>query len=415
MAVLDRAELEASPLADLHAIARELGIDGYRLLGREQLIASILAGAAMTARDLRERAAAVREDDVEELDRGAARRRPTRRRGERSRPEAAAGPSTLKGGEVVEGKVALRERGGAELLVERDGAAERVLIAPSQVKRCELKNGDRVSGPIRRRRGQGFALVRVEKINGVDADKAVTPPAPEPERAAPASRKSQQPKQKGPTFPDSQLALGSSDPLLAEVEALAPLGFGSRAAIVGPTLAGKSELARRLARALAARKEVQAQVVLCGVRPEELGAWHDLGLPLATELTFEAGEKERLAALQTAIAKAEQALRRGRHGLVLIDTLDGISAEAARRLMAKARNEPGRGTLTLIATSTQPLGGETTVIALRGGGSLELDPQLSGTLRVELLVGEQGAQRIARERERRLRRRRSLLSRLLGG
>src|SRR5690242_9340571 len=43
MSVIDRASLEESPLADLHAIASELSIDSYRRLRKEQLIDSILA------------------------------------------------------------------------------------------------------------------------------------------------------------------------------------------------------------------------------------------------------------------------------------------------------------------------------------------------------------------------------------
>jgi len=42
MSVLDRSALEASPLADLHAIASELGIDGFRRLRKEGLIEAIL-------------------------------------------------------------------------------------------------------------------------------------------------------------------------------------------------------------------------------------------------------------------------------------------------------------------------------------------------------------------------------------
>src|SRR5205807_2011958 len=45
VAILDRKELEQSPLADLHAIASELGIEGYRRLRREELIDALLAGA----------------------------------------------------------------------------------------------------------------------------------------------------------------------------------------------------------------------------------------------------------------------------------------------------------------------------------------------------------------------------------
>ncbi len=43
MTVLSRSALEASPLADLHAIASELGVDGFRRLRREQLVDTILA------------------------------------------------------------------------------------------------------------------------------------------------------------------------------------------------------------------------------------------------------------------------------------------------------------------------------------------------------------------------------------
>ena len=42
MTVLHRDALEASPLADLHAIASELGIDGYRRLRKADLVDRIL-------------------------------------------------------------------------------------------------------------------------------------------------------------------------------------------------------------------------------------------------------------------------------------------------------------------------------------------------------------------------------------
>ena len=42
MSVLQRKELEASPLADLHAIASELGLESYRSLRKADLVAAIL-------------------------------------------------------------------------------------------------------------------------------------------------------------------------------------------------------------------------------------------------------------------------------------------------------------------------------------------------------------------------------------
>src|SRR5437763_1867413 len=43
MSVLDPDELSASPLADLHALASELGLDGYRRLRKQELIEALLA------------------------------------------------------------------------------------------------------------------------------------------------------------------------------------------------------------------------------------------------------------------------------------------------------------------------------------------------------------------------------------
>src|ERR687897_482081 len=41
--VLDRSGLEQSPLADLHLLANELGVDGFRRLRKAELVDAILA------------------------------------------------------------------------------------------------------------------------------------------------------------------------------------------------------------------------------------------------------------------------------------------------------------------------------------------------------------------------------------
>ena len=43
MSVLDPRELQASPLADLHALAAELGLEGFRRLRKADLIKQIVA------------------------------------------------------------------------------------------------------------------------------------------------------------------------------------------------------------------------------------------------------------------------------------------------------------------------------------------------------------------------------------
>src|SRR4051812_9970528 len=50
MPVLDRKELEESPLSDLHAIASELGIEGYRRLRRDDLIDALAGDSKPSSR-----------------------------------------------------------------------------------------------------------------------------------------------------------------------------------------------------------------------------------------------------------------------------------------------------------------------------------------------------------------------------
>jgi transcription termination factor Rho len=90
---------------------------------------------------------------------------------------------------------------------------------------------------------------------------------------------------------------------------------------------------------------------------------------------------------------------RGGDAVVLIDGLQYVQPAAARRVLAAARNLAEGGSLTIVATSPAPVGGETTVVALDPtAAALGRFPAvalaLSGTLRPELLVGEAGAEAI---------------------
>ena len=54
MSVLERAALQASPLADLHAIASEMRIDGYRRLRKAALIDTLLERAGEAVADAKD-------------------------------------------------------------------------------------------------------------------------------------------------------------------------------------------------------------------------------------------------------------------------------------------------------------------------------------------------------------------------
>jgi transcription termination factor Rho len=439
-AVLDRSELEASSLADLHAIADQLGLDGFRRLRKADLIDRIL-GDAPAQDDGDEPASSAEEQDSS--DRPAR----SRRRGGRSRrpsPAARAGlpdaaqdeedvaeeePRERASRERAPHERAPRERGarrersrgtrGEEQPRDADGddgatAAEGVVevlgngsaflridppepsdgdvyISAAQVLRCELVSGDRVAGPARTpRRSERYpSLVRIDTINGTPAD-----------AVAAGARYEDLPVD----YPSDRIALESKDPTLEAIEWLTPFGRGSRVTITGAARAGKTEMLRSLLAALTADQGsagdgLEVSLVVVGARPEEIAAWQQGPLAPAAALSLGASSDSQSQAVVGARAGAQRVAARGGNAVVLIDTLDGLNPQAARKALAAARNLREGGSLTVIATATQPFGGESTVIALdvaltSTGRQPIIDLAASGTLKPELLVGEDGAKAI---------------------
>jgi transcription termination factor Rho len=483
MSVLERSALVDSPLADLHAIASELSIDGFRRLRRAELIDAILdkhagpspsegpdgsasedsGGSASAEPDGSASAEPVADDEGT----GGARRRRGRRGGRgrgasrdaepggdaepeqdgeeeadeapkppraraRSRAKAPADdvdaqtataaesaeddeppakparsrrarakaseeeapePASAEGGEdeVVQGVVELLPNGSGFVRVAGpDPSDDDVYISSAQVKRCELVSGDAISGPKRApRRSERFAsLVRVETINGRPASEVADSVRFDDLPAA---------------LPSVRLKVGSEDPTLKAIEWLTPFGRGSRVTITGATRAGKTEALRRLAAALGDQDDITLSIALAGVRPEEISEWSSGPTAPAVAVSLAASEDVQAAALEPIVDQARRLAARGAHAVVLIDTLDGLTAHAARKLMASARNLVDGGSVTIVATASAPVGGETTVIALDVSlTSISRFPALdlvaSGTLRPELLVGDAGADAIARTR-----------------
>jgi transcription termination factor Rho len=205
------------------------------------------------------------------------------------------------------------------------------------------------------------------------------------------------------SYPSERLAFDSEDPTLKAIEWLTPLGRGSRALIAGAAHSGKTETLRRILGALAGKEGLELTLVLAGVRPEELAEWQQGPVAPAVALTFAASHDVQGQAIEPVLETAKRIATRGGDAVVLIDGLDGLHPPAARKLLAAARNFSDGGSLTVIATAARPFGGETTVISLdavraRTGQLPALDLVNSGTLKPELLVGEDGAEAITRAR-----------------
>jgi transcription termination factor Rho len=444
--VLDPSALAESPLADLHVLADELGVDGYRRLRKADLIDAIVAKQAgedyvAPAKDADEgddapEADAAKDDDDDDDTPAPARRG---RRGGRGRARGArdeddgddapakaeprsrggrgrardedddAPAKSERGGrggrggrgersdkpeaedKQVEGVIELLGNGSAFVrLTEGETSDEDVYVSAAQVKRCELVSGDKVAGPMRPpRRSERFpSLVRVDTINGKPADEVAEGTRFEDLLVI---------------FPAERLALGSEDPTVKAIEWLTPFGKGSRVTVVGPARAGKSEALRRIAAALAEQGGVELSVVLAGVRPEEVGEWQSGPAVPASAVTFAASADAQGQAVEQAVEQARRVAARGADAVVIVDSLEYVPPAVARRALGAARNIADGGSLTVIAVAPAPLGGETTVIALDAALTAmarfpALDLAASGTMRPELLVGEAGAEAIAKAR-----------------
>ena len=428
MSVLNRTELAESPLADLHQIASELGLEGYRALRKDDLIAAILSatGAAdedpadaaaeddapdrdapaddaspgdAPAGDADEPAGAAEEDapaagepdeaapaaafeddappeddEPDEVPAEEALEEPARRgrRGRGRRPPAGEEEpevveDELSDEEIATGVLDVLANGSGFVRVDPAGQSrEDVYVSPAQIRRCELRAGDEISGPARqpRRNERHPSLVRVETVNGSAAE----PPEERPWFGDLTA-----------VFPSQRLNAPDS---LKDV----PLGRGSRVAVGGPPGAGATSLLRELATALSGDSEVSVQVVLAGVRPEEVTDWRrSEGLEVAGG-GFDRSPELHAQAAELAVERAKRRVERGGHAVVVIDSLEALPAASRRRVFGAGRATEEGGTLTVVAAvgeEREPLRWATTRVVLEPGGGVSAAE--SGTLRADAL------------------------------
>jgi transcription termination factor Rho len=397
MPVLDRKELEESPLSDLHAIASELGIEGYRRLRREDLIDALAGDGGSSA----SASASGSDDKDEDKEKPKPRSRSRSRSRSRKSDDKPAEPSrrapaAKKDADDDEKADASRDddhedddadtevrQGVLDILPNGSGfmrpdpfahSREDVYVSPAQIRRLELRAGDQVEGPVRspRRNERHPSLVRVDKVNGGDAEQP-----------------SERPRFEDLTPVFATQALTAPDGLDAT-----PFGRGSRVAVGGPSGSGITTLLRRMVLGLkAAHEDLDIVVVLAGVRPEEVTEWKRDSAVTVAGGGFDRSVDEQAQAAESAIERGKRAAESGRHAVIVVDSLDALPPAAARRVFGAARATEEAGTLTVIAstgTAGEPLRQATTRIVLEPSDAAAgpQPPQLaarSGTLRADLL------------------------------
>ena len=410
MAVIQRKELEASSLADLHAIASELGLEGFRRMRRPDLIGAILeaqggedAAPVVEAErepdevpseealegpggdeededededeeEEEEEEEESSEDTSEDTSEGTSEEAPE---ADEEEPITARGPAgeeepeikeKISDEEIAEGVLDILSNGsGFVRVAPGEQSREDVYVSPAQIRRCELRSGDEVSGPVRppRRNERHPSLVRVETVNGADAE----PPEQRPWFA-----------ELIPVLPSERMGAP------AALESV-PFGKGSRVAVSGPPGAGASTMLREVAKALSEQyPDLAVSVVLAGVRPEEVGEWRELGLAVVGG-SFERPPEAQAQAAELAVERAKRVVERGGDAAVIIDALDALPPGVRRRLFGAARATEEGGTLTVVAATgddREVLRWASTRIVLEGPGRVAGDA--SGALRADRLT-----------------------------
>jgi transcription termination factor Rho len=395
MAVLERKELEESPLSDLHAIASELGIEGYRRLRKEKLIDSILGGEATADDDAGRgpRAAGGGDGDEERPKRRRSRGGRGRKRdeddgdaeGESRPPRPAARAPKEKDPEPDEPEADGEPRTGTlDILPNGSGfvrpkpfehSSEDVYVSPAQIRRLELRAGDEIEGPVRppRRNERHPSLQRIDKVNGAEPGAEDGDGRKRFDALTPVFASQ---RLKGPDGLDA-----------------APFGRGSRVAVGGPPGSGITSLLRSVVQTLSAEDDLEVLVVLAGTRPEEVTEWQrEASVPVAGG-AFDRPVDEQAQAAEMAVERGKRAAEQGRHAAIVIDSLDALPPGAARRVFGAARATEEGGTLTIVASTGlagEPMRLATTRIVLEAPepgaqpGAPKLAPT-SGTLRADRL------------------------------
>jgi transcription termination factor Rho len=384
---LDIAALQKKKVAELTAIAKEMGISTSGLR-KDEIIYKIIETQAQKAE---------------------------------SAPETAANVITNTGVLQVmsDGYGFLRSPNYNYLSSPDD-----IYVSPSQIKRFNMKTGDTVRGQVRApKEGERFfALLKIESINGV-----------EPE----AIRDRINFDNLTPLYPNERLRLETTpnEVSMRIMDIFTPIGKGQRGLIVAQPKTGKTMLLQKIANSIAKNHpEVYLIVLLIDERPEEVT---DMERNVQAEVissTFDEEPERHVQVAEMVLEKAKRLVEARRDVVILLDSITrlarahntviphsgkilsgGIDANALhkpKRFFGAARNVEEGGSLTIIATALVDTGSRMDDVIFeefKGTGNMELvldrrladrrifpaiDILRSGTRREELLVSQEEISRM---------------------
>ncbi|WP_332628634.1 transcription termination factor Rho [Halalkalibacter flavus] len=295
-------------------------------------------------------------------------------------------------------------------------SSEDIYISASQIRRFDLRNGDKVSGKVRppKENERYHGLLHVEAVNG---------DAPETSRDRPYF------PALTPLYPEQKIELETKPGRVSSriIDMISPVGFGQRGLIVAPPKAGKTSLMKEVANSIAENHpDVELIVLLIDERPEEVT---DIERSVKAEVvssTFDEVPENHIKVAELVLERAMRLVEHKKDVVILMDsitrlaraynlvippsgrTLSGGIDPAAfhrpKRFFGAARNIEEGGSLTILATALVETGSRMDDVIyeeFKGTGNMELhldrklserrifpsiDIRRSGTRKEELLM-----------------------------
>ena len=265
-----------------------------------------------------------------------------------------------------------------------------VYVSLSQVRKNGLRKGDVIEGAVRQprdgeRREKFNALVRLDKVNGLDPEKSIG--RPEFSKLV-------------PLYPQDRLRLETDAGNMTTriIDLICPIGKGQRGLIVSPPKAGKTMILQAIANAITKNNpECHLMVVLVDERPEEVTDMQRTVKGEVIHSTFDHPADDHTTVAELAIERAKRLVEMGHDVVILLDNITRLgraynnSAPASGRILSggvdstalyppkrffgAARNIENGGSLTILAAALVETGSrmdEVIFEEFKGTGNMEL-------------------------------------------
>ena len=267
---------------------------------------------------------------------------------------------------------------------------EDVYVAPSQIKKFNIKTGDLVAGS-KRIRGVNekfSALLYIESINGLSVSRHMKLTAFE---------------KLTPVFPHERLHLETPGGELSMriVDLLSPIGKGQRGMIVAQPKVGKTTLLKQIAKALQKNHpELHIIILLIDERPEEVTDMQETVTGESVEIvysTFDEQPEHHKRVSEMVIERAKRLVEMKKDVIILLDSitrltraynltvtpsgrtlsggLDPAALYMPKRFFGAARCMREGGSLTILATALLDTGSRLDDVVyeeFKGTGNMEL-------------------------------------------